>query len=89
MLNWRRNHEINNEIEQIVSQINASRHRTKQLKNEIELLRSESAQIKRETAQLRTENARLAELNLKNNALWPTSTFSSTHAMQPAADSPT
>jgi septal ring factor EnvC (AmiA/AmiB activator) len=89
MLNWRRDPAIENEIVQIESLINASRNRTKQLENEIELLRSESAQIERETAQLSTENARLAELNAKIDALWPSSTFSSTQAMPPAADSPT
>jgi hypothetical protein len=46
-------------------------------------------QLESETEQLRKENARLAELDARIAALWPSSNSSSTQAMPPAGDSPT
>ena len=63
-LNWRHNPDIE-------KQINASKLRTKQLENEIELLRSESEQIEK-------ENARLSELNSKLDAIVFSSATNST-----------
>jgi hypothetical protein len=69
-LNWRHNPDIE-------KQINASKLRTKQLENEIELLRSESEQIEK-------ENARLSELNSKLDAI----VFSSATNSTPAKSTP-
>jgi TolA-binding protein len=95
-LNWRRDpgyeqRKMQHEQRKMQYEQRKMQHeqRMKQLEGEIELLRSESAQIERETAQLKSENARLAELNAKIDALWPSSTFNSTRARPPAADSPT
>jgi uncharacterized protein YPO0396 len=63
-LNWRHNPDIE-------KQINASKLRTKQLENEIELLRSESEQIEK-------DNARLSELNSKLDAIVFSSATNST-----------
>ena len=77
-LNWRRNPDIE-------KQINASRLRTKQLRSEskliekeIEQLRSESLRVRSESEQIESENARLAELNSKLDAIVFSSATSST-----------
>ena len=63
-LNWRRNPDIE-------KQINASRLRTKQL-------RSESKLIEKEIDQIEKENARLSELNSKLDAIVFSSATNST-----------
>ena len=84
-LNWRRNPDIE-------KQINASRLRTKQLESESKLIekeidqlrseslrvRSESEQIESEIEQIEKENARLSELNSKLDAIVFSSATNST-----------
>ena len=77
-LNWRRNPDIER-------QINASRLRTKQLENEsrliekeIEQLRSESLRVRSETEQIEKENVWLSELNSKLDAIVFSSATNST-----------
>ena len=77
-LNWRRNPDIE-------KQINASKLRTKQLESETEQLRkeslrvrSETEQIEKEIEQIEKENARLSELNSKLDAIVFSSATNST-----------
>jgi chromosome segregation ATPase len=57
-LNWRRNPDIE-------KQINASRLRTKQLESEIEQLRSESLLVRRESDQIESETEQLRKESLR------------------------
>jgi uncharacterized coiled-coil protein SlyX len=52
-------------------------------------LESEILQVERETEQLKSENARLAELNAKIAALWPSSSSSSAPMTPPEEGSQT
>ena len=77
-LNWRRNPDIE-------KQINASKLRTKQLSSEsaqiekeIEQLKSESLLVRRESDQIEKENAQLSELNSKLDAIVFSSATNST-----------
>lgn len=84
-LNWRRNPDIE-------KQINASRLRTKQFESESKLIekeidqlrseslrvRSESEQVESEIEQIEKENARLSELNSKLDAIVFSSATNST-----------
>ena len=77
-LNWRRNPDIE-------KQINASKLRTKQLRSESERLRSESLRVRSESEQIESEieqiekeNARLSELNSKLSAILSSSGTNST-----------
>jgi len=72
-LNWRRNPDIE-------KQINASKLRTKQLKSEIDQLKNESLRVRSESEQIKRENARLSELNSRLDAI----VFSSATSSIPA-----
>jgi septal ring factor EnvC (AmiA/AmiB activator) len=76
-LNWRRDPEIESEIEQL-------RNESAQIEKESEQLRSENVQIESEIEQLRNENARLAELNAKIDAIL----FSSATSSSPPPSTP-
>jgi TolA-binding protein len=86
-LNWRRNPDIE-------KQINASKLRTKQLESEsaqiekeIEQLRNESLRMSSETEQIKKENARLSELNSKLDAIVFSSATNSTQTKSMPSES--
>ena len=60
-----------------------------QLEREILQVKNDSELIERETEQLKSENARLAELNAKIAALWPSSNSSSAPTAPPEEGSQT
>ena len=85
MLNWRP--VVDYEIRAIERE-----QRLKQLQNEDEhrwiAHEKRMQQLENEIAQIKSENARLAELDAKIAALWPSSTSSSTPTQPSASDSP-
>ncbi len=64
-------------------------HPTIDKKVEMYRLEQRSIEFERRLQQLKSENARLAELDARIAALWPSSSSSSTQTTPPAGDSPT